>query len=81
MVIGEKATNLRLNGIHKELASLGARGLGVWHGPNKSQLKFYSINGRVVIVQVFADDDGYEVFGPLTQSNSITATLDALRAL
>ena len=70
MVIGSKATNLRLNGIHKELASLGARGLGVFDGPNKSELQVLLVVNRpgVVIVQVFADDDGYEVFGPLHTS-------------
>jgi hypothetical protein len=74
-------TETRLKGIHAELASLGARGLGVFDGPNGSELKLYAVNGSVVIVQVFADGDGYEVFAPITKSNSITATIDALRAL
>jgi len=73
--------SIKLKGIHATLAEIGARGLGIYDGPNGSELKFYSIKGRVVILQIYGDGSGYEVYAPIENSNSITATIDALRAI
>lgn len=79
--VKHQQVDFRLSAITKTLAEVGARGLGIFDGPNGSELKFYAVNGTVIIVQVFADGDGYEVFSPLHNSNSISLTMDAIRAL
>jgi hypothetical protein len=79
--VESRLLDLRLGAIHKTLAEVGARGLGIFDGPNGSELKLYAVGGTVVIVQVFAGQDGYEVYAPIVDSNSITATMDAIRAL
>lgn len=70
------------NSLHATLAEVGARGFGTFDGPYGSSIKFYSVNGHTVIVQEYADRaNGYEVYGPIDSTNSITATLTAIRDL
>jgi len=73
--------SIKLNALHATLEEVGARGCGVFNGPSGSDLKFYSVDGNILIIQVFADDDGYEVYTPIERSNSITTTITTIRSL
>ena len=62
--------------LHK-LECLNARRIAMTTGPDKGPLDWYSINGQVIIVHLFAKG-GWEVYAPLSPSLSIQDTLDAL---
>lgn len=47
-------------------------------GPNDSTLKGIRMPGRVVVLHEYANGDGWEVYAPLTESNRIDQTLEAL---
>ena len=67
--------------LYSTLFELGATGIGSCDAPNGvSELKLYSLNGFVIIVQDFGDD-GFEVYAPIDTNNSFTSTIDALRSL
>lgn len=61
------------------LAELEAKHLSTVSGPNGGLLFFYSINGRVIILQQYAEDCGLEVFTPLSESQKITDICAAIR--
>jgi hypothetical protein len=48
------------------------------HG--RSELRAYSINGRVFIVQEYGGGDGWQVFAPVTESSDIKLTLGSVYA-
>lgn len=67
--------------IYSTLFEVGALGLGTVTAPNgTSELKLYSINGTVVIVQDFGED-GAEIYAPIIKGNSVTALMSAIRDL
>lgn len=45
---------------------------------NGDCLDWIVINGRVLILQSFANDNGWDIYVPATDSNSVDATLKAL---
>ena len=69
----------RLEALYVKLASLGARHIAMTTGADKGPMEWYTLNGQVIIVQVFARGEGYEVYAPVDgHSNSVQDTLDAL---
>jgi len=69
----------RLEALYGKLASLGARHIAMTTGADKGPMEWYTLNGQVIIVQVFARGEGYEVYAPVAgHSNSVQDTLDAL---
>ena len=46
--------------------------------PNAFTVTAYNINGRVVILQEFAEANSWDVFVPASQDGRIDATLDAV---
>jgi hypothetical protein len=59
------------------LDKFGACPLANVPGPNGSELQFYALAGRTLIVQMFADGNGWEIYVPPTRDNSVAATLEA----
>ena len=46
--------------------------------PDGGILNFYTLNGQTVIVHEYPNDDGYEVYAPVSASLSVSGTFDAL---
>jgi hypothetical protein len=63
-----------------ELRAANGKLINEIDGPNKTQLQFWAVPRRgMIVVQIFPNG-GFEIFRPLTQSNEIGATLEALQA-
>jgi len=64
------------------LSELGARQLSSVDGPIGSTLSFYLLpNGITFILQWYAEDAGFEMYGPLAHSNRVEDTFFALSQL
>ena len=63
------------------LEAIQARQIASIAGPNKSTLGFYSTSKGVLIVQWYAEEQGFEVYTPICRSNKIADTLSAMQAL
>lgn len=64
------------------LADVNARRVCDLQGPGGSDMTFYMLpNGQPVILQNYADDNGFEIFGPIAQGNRTDDTLSGLRQL
>ena len=63
------------------LERINAGHLSAVDGPNRSTLSFYALpGGRVVIVQQYDDDHGFEIYRPAHDGNKTADTIDALLA-
>ena len=76
-----KMNTSRATDLTAKLNNLGAVQIAQSRGPNESSLEFYGLNGQVVIVQWFANEEGYEVYAPIFNGNEVKGTFDALDAL
>lgn len=72
------AVKARAEELHNKLVAVSARPLCEIDGPNGSSLNFYAVNGKVIIVQWFKGDHGYEVYAPIFDGNDVAGTLDAI---
>jgi hypothetical protein len=62
------------------LFEMGARSLAQVKGPNRGgTLEFFAMNGKVVIVQAYANESGLEVWCPLTASMKMTDVVEAVK--
>lgn len=63
------------------LDAIQARQIASINGPNGSTVDFYSTSHGMLLVQRFAEDQGFEVYAPICNSARIADTLNAIRAL
>lgn len=71
--------HIRVNAI---LAELGAKGVADISGPNNSDMSFYVLpNGSTFILHWYADDNGFEMYRPMSTSNRVEDTFMELTRL
>lgn len=64
------------------LSDVNARRVCDLQGPNGSDMTFYMLpNGQPIIVQNYANDNGFEVFCTISHNNRTEDTLNSLRQL
>lgn len=64
------------------LSDVNARHVCSLQGPAGSDMEFYMLpNGQPIIVQTYANDNGFEIFGTISHNNRTKDTLDSLRQL
>lgn len=64
------------------LRDVNARHVCDLQGPSGSDMSFYMLpNGQPIIVQTYANDAGFEIFGAISHSIRTQDTLDALQKL
>jgi hypothetical protein len=64
-----------------ELRALGARRTADYATPNYTRLQLWlTSSGRAILVELYPNNDGWNMWRPLEERNSKSATLDALRA-
>lgn len=54
--------------LYNWLDKIGAGKINECTGPNRSKLLFYATGGRTMIVQIFPDADGWEIYTSPTTS-------------
>lgn len=75
------ATSAIEAGLNAALMEVGARHFRKDnHGIDDSILNFFEIRKTTIIVQIFKDG-GFKVFAPVEKTNSVDATIAALKAL
>jgi len=74
-------TCVRHTQLAETLEAIHARQIASIDGPNGSTLGFYSTAHGVLIVQWYAEEQGFEVYTPIVRSNKIADTLNAMRSL
>jgi hypothetical protein len=62
------------------LDDINARLLATVDGPNNSDIGFYATRGGVALVQWYENDQGFEIYVPVSRSAKTEDTLNALRA-
>lgn len=72
---------VRHSRLSETLEAIHARQIASIDGPNGSTLGFYSTRHGVLIVQWFAEEQGFEVYTPICNSAKIDDTLNAMRAI
>lgn len=70
-------SNLRQ--IEDVLTEANAKHLADVAGPGSGVLGFYSIGGKVLIVQEYGEQNGFEVFTPLSGSMKVAEMVAAIR--
>jgi len=64
------------------ISDVNARRVCDLEGPNGSEMTFYMLpNGQPFILQNYAKDAGFEIFGTISHSNRTQDTLDSLKQL
>jgi hypothetical protein len=70
---------MRVGALRNKLVSLGARHIAMTTGPDKGPMDWYELNGQPIIVHLYADQGGYEVYAPAAGASlSVSDTFDAL---
>ena len=73
------ATDIGFNMARNALIELGAKSIGSAIGPNGSGLTWHTLNGKVIIFQAYANNEGFEVYAPVYDGLSVQETIDAMR--
>lgn len=64
--------------IRKRLEEVHARPLATVKGPNKSTLDFWAADGQVYIIQEYANEEGFEIYKPTTDTNDWDTVLASI---
>lgn len=75
-----KTTDMRMEPLDKWLTSHNAKLIRSEQLPNKDWMHWYALYGRVLILQEFEGQNGWDVYIPVSDSNSIRHTVESLGA-